>query len=593
MQERGSVLLARTGWVGCLLGAAATGYFLLGLAGHVRNPVLNVAVAAAAALAAAFFLAEFSAIPRRTGRVGWMLWFLILLLIVVEILLGLMPPASRDELTHHLAIPKLYAQAGRIIEVPIAPYAYYPMLLDMLYTPWVYWGYDFVPKLIHGLFAGLTGLLLCAYLERRMNAVYGLLGFFFYLCTPAIARLSHWGYIDLGITFYTTAAILSLLRWRETRAELRWLSLAALSLGFALAAKPNGLVAALLIGVLFALMLVKPPRPAFTAILRSSIMFGGLALLPFLPWLAKNWLQTGNPFFPLLGNWFAAAGGAAGAGAGIGTPGIFSKRELLYGESLWQMAALPLRVFISGRDDNPQFFDGVLTPFLIVFLPWAFKGKWREEKNYLAAFALLFLFYAIVLVDLRVRYILSIVPPLVILAVYGIFNIYLSIKRPLLLYAAVALFAFWHGVYVWRYWREAAPLEYLSGAVGRDAYLARRLPEYTSFQYIARATPAEAKIYLLFVGRRAYYCERNYFHDGGELPELLLAAIRGAANAEQIEQKLESRGITHLMVREDLLTAFLTNNLTPAQAALWNRFAETRLRLGFRDRNHAVYQIHG
>src|SRR5581483_11693623 len=155
------------------------------------------------------------------------------------------------------------------------------MLLDMLYTPWVYWGYDFVPKLIHGLFAGLTGLLLCAYLERRMNAVYGLLGFFFYL----------------GITFYTSAAILSLLRWRETRAELRWLSLAALSLGFALAAKPNGLVAALLIGVLFALMLVKPPRPAFTAILRSSIMFGGLALLPFLPWLAKNWLQTGNPFF--------------------------------------------------------------------------------------------------------------------------------------------------------------------------------------------------------------------------------------------------------------------------------------------------------
>jgi hypothetical protein len=41
------------------------------------------------------------------------------------------------------------------------------------------------------------------------------------------------------------------------------------------------------------------------------------------------------------------------------------------------------------------------------------------------------------------------------------------------------------------------------------------------------------------------------------------------------------------------LTAFLANNLNPAQAALWNRFAETRLREDFRDRGHAVYQIHG
>jgi hypothetical protein len=593
MQERGSVLLSRTGWVGCLLGAAATGYFLLGLAGQVRSPFLNLSLAAIAILSAAFFLAEFFAIPRRTNWFGRSLWLLILVLIVEEILLGLLPPTSRDELTHHLAIPKLYAQAGRIIEVPIAPYAYYPMLLDMLYTPWVYWGYDFVSKLIHGLYAGLTGLLLFAYLERRMNAVYGLLGFFFYLSMPVIARLSHWGYIDLGITFYTTAAMLSLLRWRETRSDLRWLSLAALSLGFALATKPNGLVAALLIGVLFALMLVKPPRPRFVTIARSLLVFGGLTLLPFLPWLWKNWFQTGNPFFPLLGNWFAAASGAAGAGAGIGTAGIFAKRELFYGENFWQIAALPLRVFLSGRDDNPQFFDGVLTPFLIVFLPWAFKGKWREEKNYLAAFALLFLFYAMFLVDLRIRYILSIVPPLVILAVYGIFNIYLSIKRPAYLFAAIGLFSLWHGIYAWRYWQEETPLAYLSGAVGRDAYLARRLPEYTSFQYIAKTTPADAKIYLLFVGRRAYYCERNYFHDGGELPGFLLAAIRGAASADQIEQKLKSRGITHLMVREDLLTAFLTNNLTPVQAALWNRFAETRLRLSFRDRNYAVYQIHG
>jgi len=151
--------------------------------------------------------------------------------------------------------------------------------------------------------------------------------------------------------------------------------------------------------------------------------------LLFAPWLVKNWFQTGNPFYPLLGNLFASRSATPEA-ATFGGLGIFVKRELLYGENLGQILSLPLRIFFSGQDDNPQFFDGVLTPILILFLPWAFKGKWREDKKLLGSFAVLFLFYALLLVDLRVRYVLPIVPALVVLAVYGVFNVYIRIKRP-------------------------------------------------------------------------------------------------------------------------------------------------------------------
>src|SRR6185295_6939262 len=109
MEERASILLSRTVWVGCLLGASATVYFLFGVLGYVHHPLLNLSVALVYLLGAIFFVAN---------------------------------------------------------------------ILAMLYTPWVYWGYDFVTKLIHGLFALLTGLLLYAYLSRRMNRVYGLLGCF-------------------------------------------------------------------------------------------------------------------------------------------------------------------------------------------------------------------------------------------------------------------------------------------------------------------------------------------------------------------------------------------------------------------------------
>jgi 4-amino-4-deoxy-L-arabinose transferase-like glycosyltransferase len=593
MEARFSNLLTRTCVVGCLLGFVGTVYLVAGLAGLVHNAVLNLTTAAAFIAALMFFLINFFVLFTQTGWVGRCIWFAILAILIAETLLGLLPPTSRDELTHHLAIPKLYANAGQIIEVPMAPYSYYPMLLDMLYTPWLYWDYDFVPKWIHALFAFLTGLLLYADLGRRMSAVYGLLGFFFFISTPAVLRLSQWGYIDLGITFYTTASLLCLLRWCEDRAASRWLSLAALSLGFALATKPNGLVAALVIAMLFALTLVKPPRQNTGQVLRELCVFGGLTLIPFLPWLAKNWFQTGNPFFPLLGSFFAREPGGSGIATGSGGLGIFAKRELLYGENVWQILGLPLRVFITGQDDNPQMFDGVLTPILICFLPWAFKGKWLDAKKFLASFALLFFLYALFLVELRIRYILLIVPPLAALMVYGVFNVYLRIKRPIILAAVLLFFTAWHGIYLWRYIQAAEPLGYLTGRESREVYLTRMLPEYAAFRYINRETPAAAKMYLLFVGRRAYYCERDYFHDSGDLPSVLLAAIRGAKDADQIAQSLKQINITHLLMREDLLAAFLNNNLTSDQAKIWNEFALNRLTALFRERGYSVYQLHG
>ena len=594
MEERYSRLLAQTCWIGCLLGGAATIYFLFGLAGYVHSAPLNFAVTAVLAGALGFFLYHFIDQPKGEGWIGWSLWAGIFIILTAEAILGVLPPTSRDELTHHLAIPKLYAIAGRIIEIPMAPYAYYPMLVDMLFTPWVYWGYDFVPKWIHLLFSGLTALLLYAYLARRMNAIYGWLGAFFLLSTPVIFRLGHWGYNDLALAFYTTASLLCLLRWREERGSNSWLALAALSLGFALATKPNGLVAALLITLLFGLVLVKPPRRSLKALSREIFCFGALTLLPFLPWLIKNWWQTHNPLFPFFGSVFAAwaASGSVGPdAASFAGVGIFDKRELLFGESIWQIIALPLRVFFSGQDDNPQFFDGVLTPMLILFLPWAFRGKWLEEKKILLSFALLLLLYAVFLVEMRIRYILAVVPPLVSLFTYGVFNIYLSIKRPVVLAIVLLSFAGWHGIYMVKYFRDAEPLAYLGGAVSRGEYLTRAMPEYSAFDYINRQTATDAKIYLLFVGRRAYYCERNYFHDGGDLPGFLLGAIRAANDAEQIEQSLRQNQITHLMTREDLLAGFLSNNLTPDQARRWNEFAGHRLRLGFRARGYAVYQV--
>ena len=425
MADRFSSLLFRSSLAGCLLGFVAAVYRLAGLAGFAGVLGSNVCVAAAFAAAAVFFLYAFFAGLRQTDRLGRALGLAILAIIAIETLLSLAPPSAR------------------VTKAPIA-YSYNPMLLDMLYAPWTLWNMQFVAKFVHALFGYLTGLSLYAYLSRRMNAIYGLLGFLFFVSIPVVLRLSHWADVDLGVAFYSTATLLCLLRWREEKDSGSWLLLAALSAGFAAATQPNGLVAAGLSAFLFLITSLQEPRRGFARIAAEIALFAAAGALACLPWLAQNRLQAATSFFlPWAGF------------AGLET---LTKGALFHGESWWRIAALPLRIFFIGRDDDPHNFAGVLSPLLLVFLPWAFKGKWLGEKRLLIGFTLLYFGHALWVMELRARYLLPVVPPLVALAVYGVFNAYLSIKRPAYLFAGLIFFAALHGLYLWRYFAGSVPL---------------------------------------------------------------------------------------------------------------------------------------
>jgi hypothetical protein len=182
---------------------------------------------------------------------------------------------------------------------------------------------------------------------------------------------------------------------------------------------------------------------------------------------------------------------------------------------------------------------------------------------------------------------------MVILLTYGVFNVYLRIKQPAYLFAALFGFAAFNGYYLWRYFQDVAPLGYVIGQKTRTAYLTRALPEYPAFQYVNRELSPATKIYLLFVGRRGYYCEREYFHDGGELPGFLLRAIQSAKEPADVARRLKARPLTHLLVRDELLIRFLRDNLDPPQQRLWDAFANHHLKSLFRDRGYSVLQLHG
>jgi len=100
-----------------------------------------------------------SSSSHRPGVLTGILWGLLALLVGTIIILSCVPPVSRDALTHHLAVPKLYLKHGGIYQIPSINFSYYPMNLDFLYLVPLYFGNDIIPKYIHFLFALLTAIL--------------------------------------------------------------------------------------------------------------------------------------------------------------------------------------------------------------------------------------------------------------------------------------------------------------------------------------------------------------------------------------------------------------------------------------------------
>ena len=94
------------------------------------------------------------------------------------------------------------------------------------------------------------------------------------------------------------------------------------------------------------------------------------------------------------------------------------------------------------------------------------------------------------------------------------------------------------------------------------------------------------------MGRRVYYTDLDYIHDPGTLPWQLLQMIRGVKSTEDLKTQFRGKGLTHLLVREQLLRRFLADNLSLREEMIWDSFATRYLVRHFSERGYTLYQIH-
>ena len=202
------------------------------------------------------------------------------------------------------------------------------------------------------------------------------------------------------------------------------------------------------------------------------------------------------------------------------------------------------------------------------------------------------------LAPIRIRYLLPILPALVVLSVIGIHNIVgwtYKIQKQLyrrgvvvmIVVVVLATFVFNASYFVQRF-QQLEPWSYLCGDISRDAYIAERRPEYPLIQFINNNLPKDARVLAIFLGGRRYYFDRDVdFNEG-----LLINAIKQAATADGIYAHLNGSGITDILLRMDLFTNWLGRNLSKDEVerfqAFWNAHASRTATHGI----YSLFQLH-
>ncbi len=518
----------------------------------------------------------------------------ILIFICIIVVLNCTPPVSRDALTHHLAIPKLYLVYGGIYEIPALLFSYYPMNLEFLYLVPLWFGNDIIPKFIHMFFGLATAWLIFSYLKKQIGANWGLFGALFFLTTPIIIHLSTSAYVDLGVSFFTTASLLLLLQWRKSE-KTSLLLLAGICAGLAAGTKYNGLITLFLL-TCFVPFLTKKGAPHDTQIkVKALLVFIFPALVAVSPWLIRNILWTGNPVFPLFPSVFN--GGETSITQGMNPLLI---RKLVYHEPLWQTLLIPIRIFLEGQDNNPQYFDGVLNPFillfsLVAFFPQPKNSTLRTDKKIFLWFIILFLLFAFIQRVIRIRYIVPALPFLIILSTFGIHQIqsFLAQKKSVFPVAAIPwllLFTafLFNGNYLLNHWQNIRPLEYLSGETSRTAFISRFWQEYPLVDYANKTLPQSADILAVFLGNRGYYFDRSVRFDLKKGKSLLYSLAKEQPDENAIAISLQETGITHLLIREDLFQQNSKHQLTLTEQQRLSLFVQKHTKRIAATRNHSL-----
>jgi len=547
-------------------GAWSLAWFFLGVL-----PLYRASVAALALLVGLALAGRAVARVRITAgdiarTAGWGALSLVVTGQILALVAALAPPTAKDTLLYHYALPKAWIAAGRAIEIPYNIAGYYPLGVEMHAVWAMLLGAPLGARVAEAA-AGATLFLFAPLLvmtvygwarERGADRVWAATAALVIAWIPSAYEVAASAYVDLALAGYTALAVRAFGRWWVSGqpGQLAWVTA---GIGGALSIKLSAaflLLPLALLGLLHALGAGSQDREAArpTTALTAAGVLGALALGVTLaaPWYVRNWIRTGSPLFPFyLEIWPAQA-----PGWDLERSRLYETLFSLYGDVRGPLDYLwsPIRLAVAAQPDQPAFYDGVLGIVFVLALPLLAWALWRRHLDVELRLAVLIsagLFVFWLFSSQQLRYLLPAAAGLAVAIAVAGSRLDRGLSRPLcgLVVAGAAL-----GLPVVLAWFLALdPARVVLGGEPRDAFLARRLDYYPYYQVVNRDLPPTATVWLIDMRRDTYHLDRPAFSDFIFEDYTLTRYVRTATSVDEIRARVRADGITHLLVRHDIL----------------------------------------
>jgi len=547
-------------------GAWSLAWFFLGVL-----PLYRVSVAALALLVGLALAGRALARGRVTAAAiarsaGWAALGLVVTGQILALVAALAPPTAKDTLLYHYALPKAWIAVGQAIVIPYNIAGYYPLGVEMHAVWAMLLGAPLGARVAEAaagatlfLFAPLLAMTVYGWArERGADRTWAAAAALVIAWIPTGYEVAASAYVDLALAGYTALAVRAFGRW-WTSGQSRQLAWVAAGVGGALSIKLSAaflLLPLALLGLLHALGTGSQDRETArpsTALTAAGVL-GALALGVTLaaPWYVRNWIRTGSPLFPFyLEIWPAKA-----PGWDLERSRLYETLFSLYGDISGPLDYLwsPIRLAVAAQPDQPAFYDGVLGIAFIFALPVLAWVLWRRRLDVELRLAVLVsagLFVFWLFSSQQLRYLLPAAAGLAVAIAVAGSGLERGLSRPLcgLVVAGAAL-----GLPVVLAWFLALdPARVVLGGESREAFLARRLDYYPYYQVVNRDLPPTARVWLIDMRRDTYHLDRPAFSDFIFEDYTLTRYVRAATSVDEIRDRVRADGITHLLVRHDIL----------------------------------------
>jgi hypothetical protein len=241
--------------------------------------------------------------------------------------------------------------------------------------------------------------------------------------------------------------------------------------------------------------------------LRCLGLYIAAALIAGSPFYLKNWIVTGNSFYPFF---YGIFGGRGWDGDQARLYDLFIQ-NLGMGRNLLDYLLLPWNLSLRAKMDTE--FDGILGPIFLLTLPFlAALRRWKTPLRMILTYALLTFFFWASSAQ-QIRYLIPFFP-LLALVVGAILTRYQSRKKIFgLLLCIIAASLVFNGYHIASGFININPLRVAVGLESRDHFLSRTLPPYPLYRFVNRNLPPDARVFLLYMKNYTFLCDRDCYAD--------------------------------------------------------------------------------